>query len=124
MIHISPLTSRLHDNLSKIDAPIKRIEKRITACINDLNESFNAFWSLPDDQINEILENLGIEGIQNIFKAHDTNGNFFNQLLESRGVSSPRTILVVPREIEIINGNFQVVPLPEALVVLEELIPE
>lgn len=115
MIKILPQTSRLYQNLSKIDAPIKRIEKRVASSINDLNESFQSFWSLPDEEINEILEHHGIEGIQIIFGAHNANGTFFNQLLESRNISSPRAILTVPRELEVVNGNFKVVPIPEPI---------
>ena len=121
MIKILPQTSRLYQNLSKIDAPIKRIEKRVASSINDLNESFQSFWSLPDEEINEILEHHGIAETQAIFGAHNANGTFFNQLLESRGVVSPRAILTAPRELEVVNGNLRVVPIPEQV---EEPAPE
>jgi hypothetical protein len=116
MIKLTPDQTQLQINLSKIDAPIKRIEKRIAACINDLDESFRTFWSLPNDQINEILEYHGIAGTQMIFGAHNANGTHFNQLLESRGVSSPRAILTTPRELQVVDGNLRVVPLPDPVV--------
>jgi hypothetical protein len=127
MIKLTPDQTQLQINLSKIDAPIKRIEKRIAACINDLDESFRTFWSLPDDQINEILEYHGIAGTQMIFGAHNANGVYFNQLLESRGVSSPRAILTTPRELQVVDGNLRVVPLPDPVVepvIVEEPILE
>jgi hypothetical protein len=123
MIKLTPDQTTLQANLSKIDAPIQRIEKRIAACINDLNESFRAFWNLPDEQINEILEYYGVEATQAIFGVHNVNGAAFNKLLEDRGISTPRVILTAPRELQIVDGNLQVVPLPEPEVV-EEVVEE
>lgn len=123
-IKLTPDQTTLQANLSKIDAPIQRIQKRIVACVNDLNESFRAFWNLPDEQINEILEYHGVEATQAIFGAHNFNGAAFNKLLEDRGISTPRVILTPPRELEVVDGNLQVVPLPEPEVVVEEPILE
>ena len=125
MIKITPDQTTLQANLSKIDAPIQRIEKRIAACINDLNESFRTFWNLPDEQINEILKYHGIEETRAIFGAHNDNGAAFNKLLEDRGIASPRAILTAPRELEVVDGHLQVVPLPQPEAVAEpEMEPE
>lgn len=124
MIKLIPDQTTLQVNLYKIDAPIKRIENRTRANINDLNESFQIFWNLPDEQINEILEYHGVEGTQAIFGAHNSNGTAFNKLLEDRGISFPRVILTPPRELEEIDGNLGVVPLPEPEVIEEPPIEE
>jgi hypothetical protein len=44
-------------------------------------------------------------------------------LLEDRGISSPRAILVAPKSLEVIHGNLKVVPLPESEVI-EEVVEE
>lgn len=41
-----------------------------------------------------------------------------------RGIFSPRVILTAPRELEVVDGNLQVVPLPEPVEVVEEPILE
>lgn len=113
MIKLIPNKPQLENNLERIDAPIRRIENRVKACIHDLNESFNNFWKLPDDQINEILAFHGVQEITKIFTAHFEYGIAFNKLLEERGVATPRAILEKPRELEMIDGVLKVVPLPE-----------
>jgi hypothetical protein len=123
MIKIIPDPTTLDANLVRINKPIDRIAKRTIANIHDLNESFQAFWNLPDDQINEILNHHGIEATQAIFGVHNVNGAAFNKLLEDRGISTPRVILTAPRELQIVDGNLQVVPLPEPEVV-EEVVEE
>lgn len=62
--------------------------------------------------------------MEKIFTAHYTYGVMMNQLLEDRGIDSPRAVLVKPREITMDeNGKLVLVPLPvaEEIPVEEEL---
>ena len=103
--------TQLEKNLEAIERPLTLIENKIRACIYDLNESHRKFWSLPDDQLLELLNHFGPVRIGQIFTLHSANATAFNALLESRGVSSPRAIAVRGREI-IVNeqGLFELVP--------------
>ena len=67
---------------------------------------------------------MGCEATQAIFGAHNANGAAFNKLLEDRGISSPRVILTAPRELEVVDGHLQVVPLPQPEAVAEPVIDE
>ena len=124
-IQITPIKSRLLENLEKIEAPIQRIENRTRANIDDLNQSFKFFWSLSDEEINEILAFHGAAEISSIFAAHHNYGVAFNQLLEDRGIASPRSSTVAPRELIIIDGSLVVEPIaviepePEPEIILE-----
>jgi tRNA(Ile2) C34 agmatinyltransferase TiaS len=114
IIQITNPKTQLEANLEKIDKPIRRIENRTKANIQDLNESFDAFWKLPDEEINEILTHKGIGEVTKIFTAHNEYGVSFNKLLEDRGIAGVRAVVVAPRELFVNDeGNFQVVPIPE-----------
>lgn len=119
MIQILPNRTTTEANLIAINEPIDRISARTVANIHDLNESFDKFWKLPDEQINEILAYHGAETIQAIFGAHNVNGAAFNALLESRGIAAPRAILTAPRQLTVVDGGLIVEPMLEQ--VAEEL---
>ena len=114
MINITPQKTQLELNLERINEPIIRVENRIKACVHDLNESFNNFWNQSDEAINEILVFKGVEEITKIFEAHYQHGTAFNKILEDRGISEPRAVLVKPRDLTVNGqGNLELVPLPE-----------
>lgn len=114
MITITNSQTKLEENLQKIDAPLKHLENWTRNCIFSLNASFNAFWSLSDAEIEEIMNAKGIVELQEIFEAHFKYANGFNQLLEDRGISFPRAVTVKPREITVDeNGVISLVPLPQ-----------
>lgn len=107
--------STLEKNLEKIEAPLLLVENCTKTAIHNLNDSFNAFWSLPDDQIEEILNYFGPLKVQEVFGAHFEHAVGFNKLLDSRGVGGnwTRAITVKPREITMDeNGVMSLVPLP------------
>lgn len=112
-IQLVPQKTQLEINLQKIDAPLVLVENCVKTAIANLNDSFNQFWSLPDDQIEEIMNNKGIEELQKIFEAHFRYANAFNSLLADRGITTPRAITAKPRDIEvnIETGYISLIPL-------------
>lgn len=120
MITIKPLKTQLEINLEKIDAPLILVENSIKAAIQNLNASYNFLWSLPDDQIEEIMNYKGIFELQRIFEAHFKYANGFNELLQDRGISEPRAITIKPRDFSINeDGVISLVPLTEPEIVEE-----
>jgi hypothetical protein len=124
--------TKLQQNLETIEAPLQRIDTRTRANAEDLNQSLNSFWSLPNNELEEVLNFHGIEKVQAIFAAHEKYATAFNELLSDRGLGATAQI-GAKKELGINdNGLFYVVvppiaeePTPEPEPELEpELVPE
>lgn len=116
--------TKLQQNLENIEAPLNRIDTRTKANAEDLNQSLNAFWSLPDNELEEVLNYHGVEKVQAIFAAHEKYATSFNELLEDRGLGAIAQI-GAKKELSIdANGVFSVVPLVVVEPVVEEPIIE
>ena len=116
--------TKLQKNLENIEAPLNRIDTRTKANAEDLNQSLNAFWSLPDNELEEVLNYHGVEKVQAIFAAHEKYATSFNELLEDRGLGAIAQI-GAKKELSIdANGVFSVVPLVVVEPVVEEPIIE
>jgi len=116
--------TKLQQNLENIEAPLNRIDTRTKASAEDLNQSLNAFWSLPDNELEEVLNFHGVEKVQAIFAAHEKYATAFNELLVDRGLSAIAQI-GAKKELSIdSNGVFSVVPLVVVEPVVEEPIIE
>jgi hypothetical protein len=103
--------TKLQENLENIEAPLQRIDTRTKANAEDLNQSLNAFWSLPDNELEEVLNYHGVEKVQAIFAAHEKYATLFNELLSDRGCGAI-ALIGAKRELTIdSNGVFSVVPL-------------
>jgi hypothetical protein len=103
--------TKLQENLENIEAPLNRIDTRTKANAEDLNQSLNAFWSLPDNELEEVLNFHGVEKVQAIFSAHEKYATAFNELLMDRGLGAIAQI-GAKRELSVDeNGVFSVVPL-------------
>jgi hypothetical protein len=114
--------TKLQENLENIEAPLQRIDTRTKANAEDLNQSLNTFWSLPDEELEEVLNFHGVKKIQAIFAAHKKYATAFNELLNDRGQSSIAQI-GAQRELSIdADGVFSVVPLAVVEPVVEEAI--
>jgi hypothetical protein len=104
--------TKLQENLENIEAPLQRIDTRTKANAEDLNQSLNTFWSLPDEELEEVLNFHGVKKIQAIFAAHEKYATSFNELLIDRG-SIPIAQIGAKKEIKIDTetGYISVVPL-------------
>jgi hypothetical protein len=123
--------TKLQENLENIEAPLQRIDTRTKANAEDLNQSLNAFWSLPDNELEEVLNYHGVEKVQAIFAAHEKYATAFNELLSDRGLGAIAQI-GAKRELTIdSNGVFSVVPLAvveepiltEVPIIIEDISP-
>lgn len=116
--------TKLQENLENIEAPLNRIDTRTKANAEDLNQSLNAFWSLPDNELEEVLNFHGVEKVQAIFTAHEKYATSFNELLEDRGLGAIAQI-GAKRELSIDeNGVFSVVPLAVVEPAIEPVVEE
>lgn len=122
MIQLTPSKTQLELDLEAIDAPLLRIEARTKANAQDLNQSLNTFWNLPEDRLLAVLNFYGPEKVLAIFDAHAKYAQGFNELLADRGIDEIAKI-GKPREL-IVNdqGLFELVPLPEPEPVIEEIV--
>lgn len=112
--------TKLQQNLETIEAPLQRIDTRTRANAEDLNQSLNSFWALPNNELEEVLNFHGIEKVQAIFAAHEKYATAFNELLSDRGLGAAAQI-GAKKELGIDdNGLFYVVVPP----IVEEPIPE
>jgi hypothetical protein len=115
--------TKLQQNLETIESPLQRIDTRTRANAEDLNQSLNSFWALPNNELEEVLNFHGIEKVQAIFAAHEKYATAFNELLSDRGLEATAQI-GAKKELGIDdNGLFYVVvpPTPE---LTPELTPE
>jgi hypothetical protein len=109
---ILPKTS-LENDLQMIEDSFTIITNYALASVHELNNILDKFWNLPDDRLLNILNSLGIEKVQNLFNTQDDYAQFFNSLLNNRGVSNVSAKTGKPRELIINNeGLFELVPLP------------
>lgn len=118
MITITPPKDRVTLNLEKVEEPITRIEKRMTACVMDLNEAYQALWGLSDAGIEEIVNTRGIPWFTELLTQHATHAAMFNAILASRGITYVQAITGLPREFTVDEVGFHLVPLP-----VEEIAP-
>lgn len=112
MINLSNITQAQIDaaqvNLA-LSAAVGHIEEAIRA----LNNSRAVFWSFPDDRQNAMFAEIGAEKLQTVFANHAASAALINDLAERCGIEV-RAETGVMREIELIEGNFQLVkPEPE-----------
>lgn len=124
MITITPTKTNLEINLERVNSPLTILENNIKSAIHNLNESFNNFWNLSDEEINEIFSYHGIEGITGIFDSHLEHSNALNKILLDRGISEPRAITTKPRDITTVDGVLKLVPLPVAEELIDEIVIE
>lgn len=111
MITITSPKTILEKNLEAINSPLVNIENRTRANIQDLNQSFDEFWNLPDAELLEVLNFHGPVKIQAIFSAHESHGLGMLQLLTDRGIDAPEFKTLRPRELAIDDeGVFSIVP--------------
>ena len=115
MIQLTPSKPRLVRNLEHIEEPLTLVENAAKMAVHNLNESMRRFWEKSDEEIEEMLNHQGLEGIERIFTAHHGYGSMLNQLLADRVIDEPRVNLTRPRDFTVDSdtGRISLVPLPE-----------
>lgn len=93
MPSILPPLTQLEIDINFVNEPVTIMENNVRSGINNLDQSFNIFWSLPDPQIDAILNFEGLSTMQAVFSSYRAYGSCFNSILEDRGIDSPRSAL-------------------------------
>lgn len=109
-----------------IDNLEKRIDKATLALaqtVNALNSAYECVWTLPDEQLRELLQCLFDNNkLQDIFNIHAQSAANINALLDAINYSGARAKEGAGREYTIIDGIIGVIPLlqPEPVVNIED----
>ena len=100
-----------------IDSLEKRVNKATLALAqtaNALNDAYNCVWSLPDEQLRELLQTLlDNDKLQSVFDIHAQSAASVNALLDAIDYSGVRAKEGVGREYAIVDGIVEIIPLPE-----------
>lgn len=106
---------------SKLDANIDTLQHRTDKSVaalefaaSQLNLAFDFVWSLPDDELRELLQSMVMTGkFAKVFGLHAKTAAGINEALVGAG-RQPIAKTVVPREYEISpEGVVTLKPLPE-----------
>lgn len=112
MIDLTEKTQAQKD-VDSVNSALSPFIEHVACAIRALNISRAVFWSFPDDRLNDMLIKIGAEKLQTVFADHAASAALLNDLAERCGIEA-RAETGAMREIELIEGNFQLVkPEPE-----------
>ena len=103
--------SQAQKDVEAVNETLRPVLYNIIAAIHALNNSRQFFWSFPDDQINAMLIEIGAAKLQTVFENHAASAALLNDLAERCGIDA-RAETGALRNIELIEGNFQLCQLP------------
>jgi hypothetical protein len=91
-------------NKTKTVTNIEDIERSITAFSNAissaaymLNLSYNSLWNLPDDELEDVLNELSSnDNLQNLFEDHHFAANALNSIAEKIGIPNTTRAISAP----------------------------
>ena len=76
--------------------------RAIAAAISVLNNSYHYLWSLPDNELVDVLQELLNTGkLQSLFENHYVTAINLNAIQDNTEYSGPRAIAVAGREFEV-----------------------
>ena len=107
MINLTEKTQAQKD-VDTVNSALIPVIEHVACAIRALNNSRAVFWSFPDDQLNAMLIEIGEEKLQTVFENHAASAALLNDLAERCGIDA-RAETGTLRNIEIIEGNFQLV---------------
>jgi hypothetical protein len=111
-------------NIEAIERSANTAVLAAASAAHSLNNSFNVFWNLPDDQLTELLQHLFNEGVlMSIFQKHAEAAAMLNKILEDGEHTGVRAIDKITREFTIDESGIVslVVPPPPEPVIESEL---
>ena len=100
--------SQAQKDVEAVNETLRPVIANITAAIHALNNSRDWFWLLPDDRLDAMLIEIGTDNLQAVFANHKASAELLNILAERCGIET-RAVIGAMREIELIEGNFQLV---------------
>ena len=110
MIDLTTKTQAQKD-VDTVNSALLPVIEHVACAIRALNNSRAVFWSFPDDRLNDILIEIGTANLQTVFANHAASAALLNDLAERCGIDA-RAETGALRNIELIEGNFQLCQLP------------
>jgi hypothetical protein len=109
-------------NLDNLEKRVNKATLALAQTANALNDAYTCVWSLPDEQLRELLQYLVDNNrLEEIFTIHAQSAASVNTLLEAIDYTGVRAKEGAGREYAIVDGVVEIIPLPEPeLVVIEE----
>jgi hypothetical protein len=104
--------SQAQKDVEEVNSTLRPVIYNIIAAVHALNKSRQFFWSLPDDRLNAMFAEIGMEKLQAVFENHRASAELLNELALRCGVDVVAEIGAM-RKLQIVNGLVQVEPEPE-----------
>ena len=112
MIDLTEKTQAQKD-VDTVNFALLPVIEHVACAIRALNNLRAVFWAFPDDRLNDMLIEIGAEKLQAVFANHAASAALLNDLAERCAIET-RAETGAMRNIELIEGNFQLVkPEPE-----------
>lgn len=97
--------SQLEQDLEAIQLLAKKTTSFISMAIQSLNSSYDTLWSLPDDRLLAVLQNLFDSGkLEDVFNQHNFAANSLNGILDNTDINFKRAFNTPLKKIQIQNG--------------------
>jgi hypothetical protein len=105
----------LDKNLNRIKELISVSVSTFAASAKSLNNTLGGFWNLPDSELEELLNRMGIQKVAEVFTAHNFAANSVNKILDDAEYEGERAITTALREFTVDpeTGYISIVPIPE-----------
>lgn len=108
-------------NLDNLEKRVNKATLALAQTANALNDAYSCVWSLPDEQLRELLQYLVDNNrLEEIFTIHAQSAASVNTLLEAIDYNGVRAKEGAGREYTIVDGIVEIIPLPEPEPVLIE----
>lgn len=110
-------------NISNLEKRIEKATSALAQTANALNNAYDCVWTLPEDQLKELLQALlDNNKLQSVFNIHAQSAASINALLDAIDYPGVRAKEGASREYTVIDGVVEFTPLyePEPIEVVEE----
>jgi hypothetical protein len=110
-------------DIANIEASATTFLNAVNAAIHSLNNSYQVFWSLPDDRLTAVLQKLYDNNqLMPLFANHEYSAKALNEIKNRSNGEGITAIAVAAREFEIVDGVVSLIikPVIEPEVIIEE----
>ena len=112
-------------NLDTLEKRVNKATLALAQIANALNAAYECVWTLPDEQLRELLQSLlDNNKLQSVFDIHAQSAVSVNALLDAIDYSGARAKEGAGREYAIINGVVEIIPFqePEYIITVQDKI--
>ena len=108
---LTPKTKTL-ETIDKLENYILQTNKIISAAIININQGHKELWSLPDNEVEEVLQQLLENGtLRQLFENHYICATYLNLIQDNTGSGGPRAIAKAGKEYILTDeGKIKIVP--------------